>query len=403
MHIALVNQWYPPETGGGGVATHNYHFANACVQMGHQVSVIASRPTSNVPVERTLNGVTVRRILTPDFYRFRRFLVVGRQYRFVQALYYSRQACNALARLHGEHPVDVVEFAEVNAEGFFWQEGSGRRMVIRCHTPAWVLEQYYTREETPFDANFLGWAEKRTLQRANALTAPSQDMAEIISQDCGIPVKRLNVIPNAVDTGRFVPAPTPPQSGRVTILWVGRLERAKGIEVLIEAIPLICQQVPNVRFVVIGGSRPRPQGGLYSDYMKVHLADYVAAGQLEVRGFTPDADLLSAYHESHICVVPSTLYESFSFTVAQAMACGLPVVGTRIGGIPETLAGGRCGVLVSPGNVQEFSEAVIALATDSAYRAAIGKTAREHAVSTFSSDMVARQIVGLYEQVLQSH
>ncbi len=402
MHIALVNQWYPPETGGGGVAMHNYYFAQACARLGHHVTIIAQRPKPATPALRVEGNITILRVTSPDFYRARRLPLLGRQYRVVQGLLYSWQVCRALKMRHRELPVDVAEFAEVNAEGFFWNGSMSKRLVVRCHTPAWVLDRYYTRVESPYDANLLGWAEKRVIRRAHLITAPSQDLANVISADCGLPVARIHPIANALDVDQFKPDPSVPKADTLTALFVGRLERQKGIDALVKAIPIVCAQFPNIRFTIVGGSRPRPGGGLYSDYIKTELAAQIAAGQVALCGFVPDEQLAGLYQRSHINLVPSVLYESFSFTAAQGMAFGLPVVASRIGGVPETLGFGECGVLVEPDNPDELAAGILTLARDPALRERMGAAGRARAVSTFTADVVARATIAYYESALAS-
>jgi glycosyltransferase involved in cell wall biosynthesis len=272
-------------------------------------------------------------------------------------------------------------------------------MAVRCHTPAWVLERY-TGPTAPYSAALLGKAEKRVIRRADVLTAPSNDMARVISTDCQIPLERVHPIANALDTDEFTPAPAPHQSKQVTILAVGRLDPFKGIDVLIEAIPQVCQQVPHVRFVVVGSPRNHPDGGNYHDYMRKVLAPQIAAGQVEMRGFVADSGLPGVYHESNISVVNSLIYESFSFTVAQSMACGLPVVASRIGGIPQTVGEGKYGVLVKPGSVPELVEALVGLVRDPERRLVLGQIAREHAAAHFSPEVVAKRILDVYQQAI---
>lgn len=405
MRIALISQWYPPETGGGGIATHNYHFANACARLGHDITVISSQGangsgrTGGSASDCMQNGVRVIRVPEISLYRYRRLPLVGGQLRFLQALIYSRRVCAELERLEREQPFDIAEFADVNAEGFFWREGLGKRLVVRCQTPNFVLARYYTREELAFNARWLGWAERRTIRRADLLGAPSYDMAQVVGEACGLPVEQFHVTPDALDTDHFHPKPRPP-SDTVTILFVGRLERAKGIDTLIETIPAVCDANANVRFVLVGGSRPRPGGGTSVDHLKRALAPYLERGQVVLKGFVPDEALVSLYHAADITVVPSLLYESFSFTCAQAMACGVPVVASRVGGIPETLAHGACGVLVTPGSSAELTAALNSLIHDPARRRQLGQAAREHVVRHFSADAVASAILDSYAQAL---
>jgi glycosyltransferase involved in cell wall biosynthesis len=97
-----------------------------------------------------------------------------------------------------------------------------------------------------------------------------------------------------------------------------------------------------------------------------------------------------------MCVVPSILYESFSYTCAQAMAAGRPVVATRIGGIPETVEDGVTGLLVEPGNAAELAEALIRLALDPVQRARMGQAGRERVARDFNPATVARRMLAVY-------
>jgi glycosyltransferase involved in cell wall biosynthesis len=412
MHIVLANQWYPPETGGGGVATHNEAFARACVALGHQVTALSYRPNPTTPRDTMRDGVRIVRVPSINPFRFHRLPLIGRQYRFVQAIGYSRTICHALAAINRESPIDIVEFAEVNAEGFFWRGNSGgnkgsgalkrAKMVVRCHTPAYVLADYYTRQELLYDANLLGWAERRQIRHADALTAPSHDMARLIRETCGLPPDSIQVIPNAMDIQAFSPPQEKPSKPQVTVLFVGRLERAKGIEALIAAIPQVCAQVPNVQFRLVGPNRPRTGGQPYADYIGQTLAPYIAAGQVVLCGFVTDEALRDEYAHADIAVVPSLLYESFSLTCSQAMAMALPVVASRIGGIPETLGDGEFGVIVEPDNAGQLAAALVDLARNPDRRHRIGTAARQHAVTTFSAAVVAPQILDVYARTLAS-
>ncbi len=400
VHIALVNQWYPPEGGGGGVATHNHNFAVACVRLGHRVTVISQQFRNNVASRDTADGVSILRVPALNLYGGHRLPVVGRQYRFAQAMGYSRKVCSVLEALHQETPVDIAEFVEVNAEGFFWRPTMSKRLAVRCQTPNWVLRRYYLKSEMPFDTGLLGWAERRVIRRAHVVTAPSLDMAHVIAHDCDVPIASIHMIPNAVETGRHPLAVRGDLNDDLNVLFVGRLERAKGVDTLVDAITKVASTESNVRFVFVGKPRNRPGGGTYIDFIMDRLGDLVRQGRVIVKGYLPDDELAQAYAQADIAVVPSLLYESFSYTCAEAMAFGVPVVGSRIGGIPETLDHGRCGILVSPGSVEELADGILALVRDKGLRSTMGNAARSFAVGRFSSERVAGQILNLYESIV---
>src|SRR5689334_17939123 len=139
MHIIIVNQWYPPESGYGGVAMHNYYSAHAYAALGHEVTVISSRLSPTVPTYRRDRQVHLYRVLQPwDSYRIRQLPVVGRYLRPIRQLLYSAKVCHMMIRLSNSSLPDVVEFADVNGEGFFWRDSRDMIMAVRCHTPTFV-------------------------------------------------------------------------------------------------------------------------------------------------------------------------------------------------------------------------------------------------------------------------
>lgn len=402
MHFALVNQWYPPES-HGGVAAHNYYFTIAVARLGHHVSVITASNSGRVKYEKAQGCVDVYRIPSPNLFRYRRLPIVGPHVRFIQALIRSKQAVKFLKDLQRTTPVDIVEFAEVNAEGFFWRKGVGKRLAVRCQTPAFVLARYYTKQEMPYNSALLGWAEKHVIRQADILLAPSNDMAKVVTEDCGLSPGQFHVIPDALDTDLFSPDPSIKKSNtQINILFVGRFERVKGLEVLVEAIPRVCQEIPQAHFILIGNDRPRAEGGSMQQYVWRKLERQIEAKQVDIRGSVPQEELIQNYRQAHIAVNPSLLYESFSYTCAQAMACQVAVVASRIAGIPETLDQGRAGMLVTPGDVNELAEALILMCQDEVKRDELAEAGRKRAEICFNASIIAKRNLDLFQSVLES-
>jgi glycosyltransferase involved in cell wall biosynthesis len=406
MHIALVNRWYPPHTGYGGVAVYNQYLAHALVELGHRVTVLAARWSPDVPAIDDDAGVRVRRILAQYPHWPQRLPVAGRYIRPLRQLRYSLLVALHLRALEAADRPDVVEFAEVEGEGFAYLHARRRcSTIVRCHTPTFVLRHYYTAQEMPHDTALTAMMEKSCIRRADALTAPSHDLARTIAGMCEVAEDRITVIPNALDTQLFAPgsalAPTTPSS-EVTVLHVGRLDRGKGIEVLAQAIPAVLRQAPNTRFVFIGDDRPAGNGTTW----RQRLMDYCAAAGVEQRvefvGAASQETLCEWYRRSDIAVVPSLIYESFSYTCAQALAMGKPVVASRIGGISETVSDGETGVLVEPGNVHELAATIVNLARQPELRWRLGQNGRQKAERDFNALRIAEQAVSVYLTARQS-
>lgn len=403
MHIALVNQWYPSESGYGGIAMYNYYMAHALTTLGHRVSVVACRWSDEAASFQRDGPVDIHRILSRDYYRLRSVPGIGRYVRPLGQLLYSRRVAHKLREIHQTQKIDVVEFAEVNAEGFFYARASQAPVVVRCHTPTFVLRKYYRKSEMGYDTHITTWCEKQTIRRAHRLTAPSADMARVIAGECGLPVQSIAVIPNSLCLNEFAyPGPKPQlRRDSVTVLHVGRLERVKGIDVLVEAIPAIVTQVPCVRFIFVGDDRSTATGSSQKAELESRLAATGALSNVQFMGGVGQEELVELYHQADICVVPSMLYESFSYTCAQGMAAGKPVVASRIGGIPQTLDNGVCGILVTPGDKDELADAIVRLAQDPALRERMGRAGRARVEREFDAVKVARQTTGVYEQAVE--
>lgn len=396
MHIAIVSQWYPDHNApqiSGGIEMHNYNFSRACTRLGHQVTIISTRRNPGAPFyQKTHENINIFRFRMPNLYRFRRIPIVGRQYRLAQAITYGYLSVRLLKQVNSQRLIDIAEFADIDAPALWWDKKSSRKLAIRCHAPNFVLSKFYMPAEIPYNVRLINRIEKQAIQKADFLTAPSQDLANLIANACRITSSKIHIVPNAVDSVESYRRIKPSQV--VNVLFIGRLERLKGIETLIGVVPLVLTD-PSMRMLIVG-----PDRRAYIKIIEERFRRQVTEKRLQLFGALYGDALEKVYQSADICIVPS-LYESFSYTVAQAMMRGIPVIASRVGGIPETLNGGRCGILVEPNNPEELAEAILNLAQNPAKRAHLGEAAREYAVSKFSSDVVARQITDLYEELLK--
>lgn len=398
MHIVLANQWFLPEQ-SGGVGKYNVIVAHAYRALGHQVSVIAKQPSPEIPLQEEIDGICVRRIPIGDSYYLRRIPVLGRYVRPMRQLLHAWRVNRAIRDLHRLQPVDVVEFAEVNAEGYFYAREPLTPFVVRCHTPTAVLRSSYEPGELDFDTSIIERCERDLIRRAHAVTAPSKDAARVVATSCDVAFDNITVIPNPVpiSDSTFERSNDYTFQPPLNVLYVGRMERVKGAGVLAEAIPLVLKEVHDARFVFVGGDRPTLRGNSQSASLEGRLEQMNAVSNVRFLGSVNEAALAGSYRAADICVVPSMLYESFSYTCAQAMAAGKPVVASRIGGIPETVEDGVTGILVAPGDAAELSQAIVRLAKDPDLRKRMGCAGRDRVAKDFDPVKIAQQNMKVYE------
>lgn len=446
MRIVLANQWYPPESGWGGVAMWNYALARALSAQGHTVTVLTAQTLPHSLRAEERDGISIRRLPVRETYRWQKLPVVGRYAREMFQLEYGKRVAEALRALYREQRFDVVEFADVNAEGFFYARNPDAAVVVRCHTPTFVLKNYYQPAEMAYDTHIISACEKTMIRRAHALTAPSRDMARVIAETVNLSREDITVIPNALpeefqiadfrlqipdvrpqttDSQSHIRNPkseiknqsvrqspisnlqslphsiSPFLNPSTTILHVGRLERVKGVAVLAQAIPQVVKQNANVRFVFIGDDLRTARGTSQRAELETFLEHAGARDQVTFLSGIDHASLLEWYARADICVVPTLNYESFSYTCAQAMAFGKPVVASGIGGIPETVEDGVSGLLVPPGDAETMADALLRLANDAGLRAQMGAAGKARAAQCFDARIVAEQVLAVYQRAIQ--
>lgn len=393
MRIVLVNRYFPPHTGYGGISVYNSNLSQALTKLGHQVTVIASRWSREVPESEELAGVRIFRILAGHCSWAHRLPVIGKHARGLEQLFYSFRVASKLSELEKESKPDMIEFAEVEAEGFVYLLRKRRcPVIVRCHTPTFTLKNYFSKKEMPRDTSLVVRMEKSCIRRADLLTAPSHDMGRIIAEECGIEKERIKIIPNLLAPDQFSRGKKE-RSREVKVLCVGRLERTKGVAMLEMAIPAILKKAPGLKFVMIGDDSLDENGISWAGRLKDHFKAEGIQAQVLILGGVDRETLMDWYERADMAVVPSLLYESFSYTCAQAMAAGIPVVASRIGGIPETLDQGRCGILIEPGQVPELTQAVLRLAEDPPMRERMGNAGFERAKNNFAPELIAERML----------
>lgn len=403
MNIVLVNRYYPPHGGYGGIAVHNRYLSQALVKLGCRVSIITSRRSKNIPEFEEKAGIQIHRLLVRDLPRIHRLPCIGRYMRPLNQWGYSFRVAQKILFLEKNDKPNLIEFADIEAEGYVYLLNKKRTcpVIVRCHTPIFILRKYRAKKEMPYSTRLTGLMEKYAIRHADILTAPSKNMAAMISKECGLPIGEIQVIPNALDTASydFETAKSFHAPNEILVLHVGRFDRAKGVEVLAQAIPEMVKKNANLKFVFIGYDNINKNESSW----KASLEDYFDEKNVKtkvalLRQVDQDA-LLSWYQKADIAVVPSLIYESFSYTCAQAMAAGIPVVASRIGGIPETVDDGISGILTEPGNVHELSAAILRLAQDTDLRKMMGQAGRTKAQQVFDADQTAKQFLKLVSSI----
>ena len=222
------------------------------------------------------------------------------------------------------------------------------------------------------------------LVRLGALVVPSQTLASFLAAH-GFPTRRIHVLPSRIDIRRWEPGP-PHQP--VRLVAVARLERHKGIDVLVEACARLAEQAPPIHLDIYGDGSLRPD---LERRARMHRLNATFHGQVpSVRDRLLEADLF---------VLPSR-GENLPITILEAMAIGLPVVATRVGGIAELVQDGVTGLLVEPDDVDGLANALAALVDDPERRAAMGRSGIRRIAERFDASEAGTEMLDLYREQL---
>jgi len=236
-----------------------------------------------------------------------------------------------------------------------------------------------------------GWLGRRKYGWCDRIICVSQAVKSACLAG-GLPEGRLVVIPDFVDCARFAPAAVPAETRErhATVLSIGRLTREKGHRVLLEAMALVVQAVPDAQLRICGV-------GEEHDRLRGQAAANGLLPQVSFVGFVPDvrAELASA----DVFVMPS-LSEGLGVAALEAMAMGKPVVATDAGGLPEAVVHGETGLVVPAGDPGALAEALVPLLGDKEKRRGMGLRGRERVLAHHDRPKVVERTVVLYQEVL---
>ncbi|MEU3252435.1 glycogen synthase [Streptomyces sp. NPDC006997] len=251
-----------------------------------------------------------------------------------------------------------------------------------------------------------GWAERTAIEAADAVIAVSGAMREdILACYPALDPARVHVVHNGIDTGLYRPDPGTDvlerlgvDPGRPYVLFVGRITRQKGVPHLLRAVRDID---PAAQVVLCAGAPDTPE--IEREFQELYAElSAVRDGVHWIPRMLPRPEVIQLLTHASVFVCPS-VYEPLGIVNLEAMACGTPVVASRVGGIPEVVEDGETGLLVP---VDDDFEAGLARALDTvlgdpAAASLMGRAGLERAVREFGWDTVARRTVRLYEETLK--
>jgi glycogen synthase len=388
LRVGLLSRDYPPDAIAGGIATYTRDLAHGLHALGHEVHVF-TRAATSLRREGThlhVHGVAAEPVpvswTLPSADRMLRWAlaVAGR----VRAL---REAGTVL---------DVIESPNWEVQGLALARLGLGPLVVRLHSPITTLLET-NRWERSTDLAAVIALERSIIECADGVTSSTAAVLESVRQTMGVDPERdgrYARIPLGIrQASHGSPRPGPPQ-----LLFVGRLERRKGIHTLLEIVPALLKDNPMLTVDIVGPDLERPS--VREAFARRHAwASW--RRRCRFHGQVDEDRLDELYARATVLVAPS-LYESFGLIYLEAMRFGVPVVGCRAGGIPEVVRDGETGLLVEPDRPAELLGAIERLLGDPTLRAILGAAGRRAIETDFSVQRMAERTALFYAEVMDA-
>lgn len=251
--------------------------------------------------------------------------------------------------------------------------------------------------------------ERRTMATADRIVAATEvDKSHMLDAYAANP-RKIAVIPGGVNLDLFAAGDRQHARQRLglgpepTLLFVGRIQRLKGIDILIRAAAELRRDVGRLRVLVVGGSNDasgqRPSEEIREmERLRAEVAEFGLEDVVQFVGAVEQVELADYYRAADVTVMPST-YESFGLVAVESMACGTPVVASRVGGLATIVRDGENGALIPWRDPRLFADRIRPILTDASHAAKLRRGALETA-ATFGWDAAAERTLSVYDNLL---
>jgi len=403
LRIALLGYRSHPYSGGQGIYLH--YLSKALLAAGHRVDVI-----SGPPYPHLMDGVRLIKLPSLDlfenglgslqFHHLRSWSNIVEWSSklsggFAEPYSFGRRALRYLRSHRNDY--DIVHDNQSLSYGLLRLQTLGVPLLATVHHPI-------TSDLRLALAACADWRERllvrrwhsfltmqqRVVRRLHHVVTVSECARRDIARDFGIAAERIDVVHNGIDTEVFAPRPTIARRPLRIMATASADAPLKGLRYLLAAYAALLVEQPALELLVVGS--PRPDGPTATLCKDLGITDRV---QFVSRVST--AELVDLYAEATLAVVPS-LYEGFGLPAGEAMACGVPLISSDGGALPEVV--GDAALVVPAGNAEALAAAIRQLLADPKRRAALGARGRAHVQHAYRWDTVAQRLVTRYRQVI---
>ncbi len=379
MRILVTSDIFPPDV--GGPATYVPTIANELERRGHEVKVVTYSLTGSHPADPHYGFQLVRVSAAPPLWQrilrtMRAIVAGGRQ---ADVIYVNGLATETvLANLVLRKPI----LAKVVGD-LAWE---------RSRDKGWIADDFEAFQRRHYSPKVEGmrWRRDFTYRRMHRIIVPSKYLREVLTASWGLPAERIRVIYNSFEAPVFEASPIeldlPVEHAIITVC---RLTGWKGVNGLIEVL----SELPDTGLVVVG------DGPLLND-LTAQAQELNVRERVRFVGTVPREQVATYLKACEVFVLNST-YEGLPHVLLEAMAAGLPIVATHVGGVPEVIAHQVNGLLIPPGDSNALKEALLRLRRDPAEMRDMVHRSRE-TLASFSPQTMLQQTEAILSEIAQA-
>jgi glycosyltransferase involved in cell wall biosynthesis len=394
LRICILTETFHPVIGGG--ETQAQALAAGLIQQGSDVLVLTRHHDATLPRQEIISGIPVYRVPPAGAAHWKKWGLL-------------LSAALALWRLRRQYDLIFVSgFRVVGVTAVLLAKLLGKKVILKADSLGEMSGDFFAGGlarfglrpgSLPFRA-FLG-LRNRILRRADRFVAISTVVADELRAH-GVSAEQIKRIPNSVDNGRFHPVSEQkklalrrqlglPVAAQI-VIYTGRLVRYKGLPLLLQVWREVQAQFDRAYLLLVGA------GGLDIDNCEAELRDYIATHQLQDSvGLTGNVRNVEQYLQAADIFVFPTENEAFGISLIEAMASGLAVVSTAVGGLDDIVTHNENCLVVEASNRQQLHKAIVTLLTNPNQCRRLAERACEGMQQLFSTERVIHHYQNLFK------
>lgn len=370
----IISTPFPPVE---GIGYYTYNLSKKLIEKGHEVVVI-TRGSRNKTKRELFENIEVIKAPFIPIYPF---------YIHVHGIFVNR----LLKSL--ESQIDIIHLHTPLTPNI----KTSLPVITTIHSPM-LADNRYIKVSSIFtlfskiSARFVSYPiEKKLIQTSKKITTVSEAVAKEL-EDYGLDSKEITVMYNGVNEAFFTPNKNKHNGVNKYILYVGHINREKGLFDLAECAKYICCEKSDISFIIAGKGRDL-------DKMKLKIKKAGIEDKFIFLGQVDQDKLIELYQNASLFIFPS-YHEGLPTVLLEAMSCGLPVIATDVRGNKDLISNGENGILVPPRNPKKMAEIILKLIDDEKLIEQLGKNARKTIMEKYTWNDVSNNFLKCYESLV---